>query len=366
MTGLRWPAPGFVFNYIPVLLGYEFDFQFHGNSTMKEAFSSSGVVIRGTGSIGIRHIRVFRDLLGMRTVAVPWRTDRASSLQKEGYATARSLSEAISGENLLLVVASDTDRHIEDAIAGITLGCKSVLIEKPLAAGVADVRSLQVLTSEGRAKVFVACNLRFDSALNLFRKMLPEIGDLHHVRIEAQSYLPEWRPERPYRESYSASSEQGGVLRDLIHDIDYAVWLFGKPAAVTCQLSNSGRLGIASEEAADLLWSTPSGATVSIRLDYLTRHYRRLMTAFGTGGQLTWDFPSHTVTLQKLDYEPVVTRAPQERDQMMREQANAFVDASAGGNGRQLATLQEGIFAVAICDAARISSCTGLTEPIHE
>jgi predicted dehydrogenase len=78
--------------------------------------------------------------------------------------------------------------------------------------------------------------------------------------------FPEWRPARDYRESYSASSEQGGVLRDLIHEIDYAVWLYGKPVAIIAQLSNSGRLGIAAEESADLLWRTPCGATVSIRL----------------------------------------------------------------------------------------------------
>lgn len=331
---------------------------------MKAASSQLKVVIRGTGSIGMRHNRVFRDLLGMPTVAVSRRLDRILLLQKDGYVTARSLSEAITGKDFILVVASDTRRHVEDAMAGIWLGCGYVLIEKPIAPAVADTLQLQEAISKTNTKVFVACNLRFDSALNLFRQRLQEIGEIHHVRIEAQSYLPEWRPQRDYRESYSVSPEEGGVLRDLIHEIDYAVWLYGKPAAVTAHLSNSGQLGIAAEESADLLWHTPFGATVSIRLDYVTRHYRRMMTAFGSKGDLTWDCPTHTIKLRTLESGLVTTGVPQDRDEMMRMQAAAFVNAATSGISGQLATLEEGIFAIAVCDAARISSSTGRTASI--
>lgn len=324
------------------------------------------VIVHGTGSIGMRHIRVFRDLLEMRTVAVPKRLDRALSLQQEGYATAPTLSEAISGEDSIVVVATDTGHHVGDANSAISLGCSALLIEKPLSSNLAEAMELKRVVSRATAKVFVACNLRFDSGLNAFRERLNDIGEIHHVRVEAQSYLPEWRPNRDYRESYSASLEEGGVLRDLIHEIDYAVWLYGKPTAVTARLTNSGRLGIAAEESADLLWCTPNGAIVSIRLDYVTRHYRRRMTAFGNKGDLTWDFPSQTIHLQTLENSPVTTVMPQSRDEMMRMQAAAFVNAAVNGSGEQLATLEEGIFAVALCDAARVSSSSGRSESIGE
>jgi predicted dehydrogenase len=333
---------------------------------MKAMSSHLKVVIRGTGSIGMRHIRVFRDLLGMRTIAVPKRLDRALSLQQEGYATARSLSEAISGEDSIVVVATDTGHHVKDAESAISLGCNVLLIEKPLSSNHAEAMELKRTTSRANVKAFVACNLRFDSGLNAFRERLNDIGEIHHVRIEAQSYLPEWRPNRDYRESYSANLEEGGVLRDLIHEIDYAVWLYGKPTDVTARLNNSGRLGIAAEESADLLWCTPNGGIVSIRLDYVTRHYRRKMTAFGSKGDLTWDFSSQTIQLQALDNTPITSVMPQSRDEMMGMQAAAFVNAATNKNTGQLATLEEGIFAIAVCDAARISSSTGRTESIRE
>lgn len=324
------------------------------------------VVVCGTGSIGMRHIRVFDNLLGMRTIAVPKRVDRVHALRQDGYESVQLLSDAIRDESSMLVVASNTACHLEDTLKGLSLGCRSILIEKPVLPTLNQGARLLESTSKVQAKVFVACNLRFDAALNVFRETLPEIGEIHHVRIEAQSYLPEWRPQRDYHESYSADPEQGGVLRDLIHEIDYAVWLFGKPATVTAFLSNSGRLGIDAEESADLLWRTPAGATVSIRLDYVTRHYRRLMMTFGSKGSLTWDFPSNTVSLHNVGHTPVATTIPQTRDEMMRAQAIAFAGTATDENVGPLATLQEGIFAVALCDAARTSSLTGRAESIHE
>jgi predicted dehydrogenase len=333
---------------------------------MNELSSRLKVVIRGTGSIGMRHARVFRDLLGMETISVSRRLDRTLLLKKEGYATAQSLPEAITGSDTILIVASDTSHHVEDAMTGVLLGCRSILIEKPISPALADSLELQRTISKTNTQAFVACNLRFDAGLNLFRQQLEAIGEIHHVRIEAQSYLPEWRPQRLYQESYSASIKEGGVLRDLIHEIDYAIWLYGEPTSVTAQLSNSGRLEIAAEESADLLWRAPSGATVSIRLDYVTRHYRRVMTAFGSKGDLTWDFSAQAITLRTLKSDPLTTMAPQDRDEMMRMQAVAFVNAATNGNSGQLATFEEGMFAMAVCDAARVSSSTGRAEAIGE
>lgn len=333
---------------------------------MKDLPLNFTVLVCGTGSIGMRHMRVFRDLVGVETIAVPKRRDRSLFLRENGYKCAPSLRDAIRNNSSILVVASETACHLEDALEGIALGCSAVLIEKPLMPSLNGVTRLLDSALKIEEKVFVACNLRFDSALNLFRKQLPEIGEIHHVRIEAQSYLPEWRPQRDYHASYSADREQGGVLRDLIHEIDYALWLFSKPTAVSAILSNSGRLGVEAEESADILWHTASGATVSIRLDYLTRHYRRLMVAFGSKGDLTWNFSDHTVTLCPAGGAPGTTEVAQDRDEMMKQQAIAFINAAAGSDPGRLATLRDGIFALALCDAARSSSNTGCRVSIHE
>ena len=87
----------------------------------------------------------------------------------------------------------------------------------------------------------------------------------------ARWFFPDWRPNRDYRRSYSSRAEDGGVLRDLIHEIDYAVWLFGRPQSVFAKLFNLGRLGIEAEETVDLYWQAMAGYGISIHLDYLSR-----------------------------------------------------------------------------------------------
>jgi predicted dehydrogenase len=245
----------------------------------------------------------------------------------------------------------------------LQLGC-SVLVEKPLAANISGLSEIASLIERGHGPVYVACDLRFDLSLLRFRQRLHEIGTIHAVRIECQSYLPDWRPNRDYRESYSARAAEGGVLLDLIHEIDYAVWMFGAPLRVFARLQNSGRLGIESEEAADLYWETPDSAVVSIRLDYLSRATHRTMHAYGALGEIQWDGVAQTVTLCIKDQLPQIEHLPQERDATLHDQNSAFLRAACGGNPGALATFEEGAIAVGICDAARRSSSSGKFEAL--
>jgi len=324
---------------------------------------SGGVSVLGTGSIGSRHLRVLRDLIGAEVSAIPIRPTRRLELQAGGFQVCSSLDEAVAGGTRAIVVASDTSRHLADLHLALKLGC-SVLVEKPLAASASYLSEFASAIAPGSGPVYVACDLRFDPSLLQFRQRLPEIGAIHAVRIECQSYLPDWRPNRDYRESYSARAGEGGVLLDLIHEIDYAVWLFGAPKCVFAQLQNSGHLGIESEEAADLYWETADAAVVSIRLDYLTRTTHRAMCAYGEFGEIHWDGVAQTVSLRANDHPPKVERFPQDRDSTLRDQDSAFLRAACGGDPGTLTTFEEGAIAVSICDAARRSSSSGVFEPV--
>lgn len=323
------------------------------------------LAVRGTGSIGTRHITVLRDLLQLKPVAVPVRAERLTELKGKGFQVAAAL-ERVSGPGPhACVVATSTERHLPDAQDALRKGF-SVLIEKPLSHSSEGLRQLKDLADATGLKVFVGCNLRFHRGLCRFRGQLPKLGPVHSVRIECQSYLPDWHPDSDYRRSYSARKNTGGVLLDLIHEIDYAMWLFGRPEKVFAKLQHSGTLEIESEDTADLLWTAPHAAAVSIRLDYITRRTRRRMTAIGSNGTLEWDAIGQTVRWVSNAGEEEVVRIEQKRDTMYRDQAEAFLRALSGGSPGDLATLEEGADAVAVCDAARRSSASGREEPIRD
>lgn len=67
--------------------------------------------------------------------------------------------------------------------------------------------------------------------LNRLKKILStdKIGRIHNIKIVVNSYLPSWR-KAPLKNSLSISKKKGGgVLLELSHEIDYMIWLFGKP-----------------------------------------------------------------------------------------------------------------------------------------
>ena len=146
------------------------------------------------------------------------------------------------------------------------------------------------------------------------------------------------------------------MLRDLIHEIDYAGWLFGWPERLFGRLANLGRLGIEADELAELRWELPRGGLVHVTLDYLTRPARRWMRACGEGGTLEWDGREGIVTLQRPGGGAQQWRSTQTKEQLFGAQATAFLDACAGRIDPRLASADDAVAALAVCDAARRSS----------
>ncbi len=323
-----------------------------------------GIAVIGTGSIGMRHLKVLRQLPGIKSIAIPARAGRVRELTEAGYLAVKDLAEAMETSVAQCIVATDTGRHIRDAQAALE-NRLDVLVEKPLSTNAKEASLLCKRAAEAGHKIFVGCVLRFSESLNTFRNLQDRIGRLHFVRIECQSYLPEWRPNRSYHDSYSARVEEGGVLRDLIHEIDYAGWLFGWPHAIQARVKNLGRLNIESDEIADLTWETSEGCLIAITLDYLSRPHRRYMRASGEMGTLEWDGINGTVTLTLAGKDNEIFPSGQERDEMFLAQVRAFIEVSRGIYDPRLATGEDGVKALAVCDAARSASENRREETVH-
>ncbi|MGW5239970.1 Gfo/Idh/MocA family protein [Monashia sp. NPDC004114] len=326
------------------------------------------VVVRGSGSIGQRHARVLA-ALGAGVAVWPVRPRRhaevavapasgsldapASRLLDDGTGPA-ALADAD-----LVVVATDTSRHVADAVQALDAGARRVLVEKPVSP---TVMAADPLAGHPRADaVWVAAPLRAHQGFRHVAAHASEVGSPVSAHVWSQSWLPDWRPGRDYRESYSARADEGGVLRDLVHEIDYATVLLGEPALLGARLDHDGPLDMAAEQAASLLWTTPSGATVTMRLDYISRPTTRGLLLRGPEGSLEWDVVTARVRHRAADGEVTerVFPADLDRDTVMATQARAALDllpVAAGAARLEAgapATLAEGLAALRLCDAAR-------------
>jgi predicted dehydrogenase len=322
------------------------------------------IAIIGTGSAGSQHLAVVESLDGVVPVAVPRRLSRIAEIEAAGFATASDIHSAASAGAHAAIIATDTARHVADAYSALSEGL-DVLVEKPLAVDSVVAQGVLDKANELGKKVYVACVLRFSESLNTFQELLPKIGQLHSVRVVCGSYLPDWRPNRPYFDSYSARANEGGVLRDLVHEIDYTGWIFGWPSLLSASLKNTGRLKIDGEEIADLRWGTPDGCLVSVSLDFLSKPARRQIVASGENGTLEWDAIKQTVSLAIPASDLRTICSSQTKQELFEAQGQAFVNALRGERDPRMATGEDGVRALAVCDAARRASETRREEPVE-
>ena len=318
------------------------------------------MVVRGSGSIGQRHARVFGQV-GADVSLWPVR-DRGQTPGASDDATGARLLDDATGpaalQDALVVVATDTARHVADAVEALDAGAASVLVEKPVSPTVAAARALS--EHPRRSDVWVAAPLRAHEAFRHLRRLVGRLDRGGAAHVWSQSWLPDWRPDRDYRDSYSARPDEGGVLRDLVHEIDYATVLFGPPTLLGASVATGGPLDIDAEQAATLLWRS-GRFDVTTRLDYITRPTTRGVVITSPDGSLEWDVVRATVRHTTPDGETTeqVFGHDLDRDIVMGTQARAALELrpSAPLDERLAhgapATLADGIATVRLCDEAR-------------
>ena len=297
-------------------------------------------------------------------IAVPLRPSRRLELAAEGYECAESLEAARDAGATAAVIATSTGRHVADIEKGLSLGLW-ILSEKPLSTTFSAAAHLPALAARKGVGLFVAYCLRFDEGLQVFRDLLPTIGQVHSARIECRSFLPDWRPGRDYRSNYSARADEGGVILDLSHEIDYGTWLLGQAELLTGETGSTGRLDIEAEEIAEAAWVTVSGVRVSMALDYVSRCPVRFVRASGSEGELTYDFISGGLTLQCPGLEKVNQWFERRPTGIYEAQERSFLRALEGHSPGVLASGDEALAVLRVCDAWRASGLSWRREMVQ-
>jgi predicted dehydrogenase len=219
-------------------------------------------LIIGFGSIGKRHKEVLEDL-GCDVYVV--------SKHYQSKKSFLNIATALSSVDFeYIIIANETNKHFE-AVAELIAHnyCGTVLIEKPV---FTDYRAFP---SNSFKATYIAYNLRFHPLLQKVKQSIASQKVLS-AHIYVGQYLPDWRPEQDYRQGYSSDSSQGGgVIRDLSHEIDYALWLFGNVNKVAALGGHISELEISSDDCWGILASFVNCPIATIQLNYLDRCTKR-------------------------------------------------------------------------------------------
>jgi len=251
------------------------------------------VLIVGIGSIGHKHINALR-LIEPSVEIVAFRSSETSE-EIEGVQSIYSMNQISTGMFDFAIISNPTYLHAKSIDQLIERGI-SLFIEKPIFESV-DYDLLINKIKISRVKTYVACNLRFLESIQ-YMKSIVGSHRINEVSIYCGSYLPEWRKNVDYKESYSAKMELGGgVDLDLIHEIDYAYWLFGAPEKITKFSSSKSSLEIQSNDSAHYYLSY-ANFNLSISLNYFRRDPKRTLEVVCEDGTFLVDLIKN-----KIDYK---------------------------------------------------------------
>lgn len=267
----------------------------------------------GIGSIGKRHIRNLKQLLGKDVEIHAYRHHGGENLSEDIAALVDK--EIFNQEDIIekydaVFVTNPTVMHFE-TIKQWWNKTNHFFVEKPV---YDSLKYDDAMLDED--KIYVACPLRYSSVYQYINKYL-EDKDVISARAVSSSYLPDWRPDQDYRKVYSAKKELGGGVNiDLIHEWDYVVDLFGFPESTNICSGKYSSLDITSNDLSVGI-ACYTNKLVEVHLDYFGRRAVRTLELYLDDDKILVDYINYTVTFEKN--HRVVSLEEDANDKYMKE-----------------------------------------------
>lgn len=316
------------------------------------------IAVLGTGSIGLRHLRVLNSL-NIETIAIPTRKERFEELSRDGYKVAYDIEEAKNWGATGIIICTNTSRHIRDCQEALELDY-CILCEKPLSSSTKEAKKIK---DKVKGNLFVGYNLRFDDGFNKLFHLANDIGEIYYIYSECRSYLPDWRKGRNYLEGYAAKPKEGGVLLDLSHEIDYLNFFYNKPLAIIGTTKNWGILKIAEEEFATAIFEY-SHSVANVTLDYISKNSSRNCYISAEKGEICYDFIAKTLQIIKGGRKQKL-RFRREVDDLYQREIKEFLGIISDKKRKFLCGYNEAYDVIITIEAWKQSSLKGKKQDLN-
>ena len=254
------------------------------------------IIFFGLGSIGQRHARLI--LKNFNHSLFAYRSGKQSKPNNLGIKEVHSWREVADLSPDAAFITNPSFLHIDTAIKCAEMGMR-LFIEKPLCSKLSGLDRLMRIVKEKKLPAYVAYCLRFHPIIEYLHKYIKNKEGMH-ARVVVSSYLPAWRKNQAYFNTYSARNEQGGgVILDLSHEIDYSWYLFGdilEMAGISGKISD---LKINTQDYADIIMKCRK-SIVNVHLNFFSKNIeRKIIIDFPDSNYIEADFIKNTLLAGK-------------------------------------------------------------------
>lgn len=249
-------------------------------------------VIIGYGSIGKKHLKILKNLKYFSKIYVLTK----QKINKINFISELSKLKILKPD--YFIVSSKSNDHLRYLkFIEKNFEDKIVLVEKPL---FNNYKRFKVINN----KVFVGYNLRYHPVLQLIKRFVAN-KKVISINISCHSYLPYWRKNIIYSRSNSAKKNNGGVVLELSHELDYLRWIFKGIIKIShVVIKKISNLKIQTEDYAKIIGSIGK-SNFNIFLNFFCLKSERKVSISGNNYFIEGDLINNTVEIIKKNKKSI-------------------------------------------------------------
>lgn len=212
-------------------------------------------LIIGYGSSGKRFVNIIKKLKIYKKIYIYTKLNCP-------FSRIENLNEIKNKKIDFVIICSKTSLHFKH-LRFIDQNKKNltILVEKPL-------YSKNINYKPKNKRIFVGYNLRFDPLIDYLKNKIKKKKILFLI-LNCFSFLPKWKTNRHYQDSYSAfKKDGGGVTNDLSHEIDLASYLSDIKKINFAKKLKISKLKINTDDFSSLYATSKFNKPIIINLSY--------------------------------------------------------------------------------------------------
>lgn len=250
------------------------------------------VAVIGVGNMGQHHARNYSEINEVNLVAVADLNEEAGKAVAKRFECKHysDYKEMLKSEKIdLVTIAVPTKFHKKVALDCIEKGIH-ILIEKPIAATVAEAKEIVDAAKKKGIKFTVGHIERFNPAVQKLKQIIDkgELGEITSIRTTRIGPMP-------------VQIKDANVVIDIgVHDIDLMNWFYGKlPTKIMANGGNA--LNKTQQDYIDIFMQYGKSAGVA-QANWITPVKIRKMVVSGTKAYAELNFITQELDLYKSDY----------------------------------------------------------------
>jgi predicted dehydrogenase len=329
------------------------------------------ILFVGLGSIGQRHLRNIKFLYPGAKILAYRELNRNLSLDNKNKKKKYNLNKkykikifknyikALDEKPDAVFVCNPTTMHLKYAILAAKKKI-NIFIDKPISNDLKNLKFFLDLVKKNKITVMIGYQMRFSKAINYIKNLLDKnyLGNLCGGNIFNGEFLPDMHKYENYKITTMANKKLGGgVINSQIHELDYCIYLFGKPTSVYAKGGILGSFNIDVEDYINCIVNFKKKFSINLVLDFFQRPPVRTLKIVGSKKTLTWDYYENEIIIR--DYfknnEKKIRFGKLNRNKLFIDQTKYFFKLLKHNYKKNISSVENGIEGVKFSSAIKKS-----------